>query len=114
GHLVGRDVEVGEEVGAGEVERGREERDTELAGIGLELEVLVAPELERLPVRAVRGAEARLVVVRAIERLTRVEVAVVALLELDGVRAALCRRLEHVLRLLDRALVVVADLRDDV
>ena len=71
-------------------------------------------ELERLAVLAVRAAEAVLVVVRRVVQLPRVEAAVVALLELDGVDAALLRRVDECLGLLDVALVVVADLRDDV
>ena len=44
--------------------------EAELAAVALELDVLVPPELERLTVLAVRGAEAVLVVVRlVVERL---------------------------------------------
>ena len=55
-----------------------------------------------------------LVVVRRVVQRTRVQAAVVALLELDRVGPALLRRMDERLRLLDVALVVVADLRDDV
>ena len=53
--LVRRDVELGETVGALEVERGREKRDPEALGIRLQLLVLRLPELERVAVLAVRG-----------------------------------------------------------
>ena len=63
---------------------------------------------------AVRRAVAVLVVVRRVVVRAREEDAVLALLELDGVHAALLRRVDERLRLLEIALVVVADLRDDV
>ena len=86
----------------------------DLPRIPLQLDVVVATQLERLAMLAVRRAEAELVVVRLIEELARVQRAVRALLQLDGVRAAVLDDCEHRLRLFDRALVVVADLGDDV
>ena len=113
GDLVGRHVELGEQVGARLVERRREEHEAELAGARLQLDVGAAIELERLAVRAVRRAEAVLVVVGAVVERAGVQAPVVALLELDRVHARLLREHEQLLRLLDRALVVVADLGDD-
>src|SRR6266566_3658999 len=63
---------------------------------------------------AVGRAEAVLVLVGLVEGLGGEERAVVALLQLHRVRAAQPRLAEELLRLLDRALVVVADLGDDV
>src|SRR6266545_90507 len=63
---------------------------------------------------AVRTPEAELVVVRLLVELARIERAVGALLQLDRVRAALLRRVDQPSRPLDVALMVVADLRDDV
>ena len=63
---------------------------------------------------AVRRAERVLVVVGRLVLLARVETAVVPLLELDRVDAALLRGVDQRLRLLDVALMVVADLGDDV
>ena len=63
---------------------------------------------------AVRRAVALLVVVRRVVVLAGEERAVVALLELDRVDAALARGVDERLRLLEVALVVVPDLRDDV
>ena len=111
--LVGRNVELGEQVGARLVERRREEHEAELAGARLQLDIGAAIELERLAVGAVRRAEAVLVVVGAVVERTGVQPPVVPLLELDGVHARLLREHEQLLRLLDRALVVVADLGDD-
>ena len=82
--------------------------------LGLQLLVLGLAELERLAMLAVGGAEAVLVVVRLVEHLAGVQGAVVALLQLDGVDAALGRRLEQLLGRLHAALVVVADFRDHV
>ena len=112
--LVRRHVELGEEVGALEVEGGGEERDSELLRERLQLLVLGPLELERLAVLAVGGAVAVLVLVRLRVGLAGVETAVVALLQLDRVRARLLRRLEQLLRLLDRALVVMAHLGDHI
>ena len=95
------------------VERRREEHEAELAGARLQLDKGAAIELERLAVGTVRRAEAVLVVVGAVVERTRVQPPVVPLLELDGVHARLLREHEQLLRLLDRALVVVADLGDD-
>ena len=80
----------------------------------LQLPVLADVELERFAVLSVRDAERVLVVVRRLVRRARVERAVVPLLELDGVHTTLRRGEEELLRLLHRALVVVADLGDDV
>ncbi len=79
-----------------------------------ELEPFGGGELERLTVLTVRPAEGVLVVVGRVVERARVELRVVALLQLDRVRAALPRGTHERLRLLDVALVVVADLRDDV
>ena len=62
----------------------------------------------------VRTAEGVLVVVGRVVERACVELRVVALLQLDRVRATLPRGTHERLRLLDLALVVVADLRDDV
>src|SRR5439155_17985183 len=114
GDLEGGSADLGEEVRARLVERGAEERHVELARDSVEVEPLLARELERLAVLAVGRAEGVLVVVRQVEERARVQPAVVALLQLDRVRAALLRRTEQLLRLLVRALVVVPDLGDDV
>ncbi len=71
-------------------------------------------ELERFAVLSVRDAERVLVLVRRLVRRARVERAVVPLLELDGVHTTLRGGEEELLRLFHRALVVVADLGDDV
>src|SRR5690349_19856741 len=63
---------------------------------------------------AVGPSEAELVVVRLLEELARVESAVRALLQLDGIDAALLGGRHELLRLLETALMVFADLRDDV
>ena len=112
--LVGGHVELGEEIGASLVEGGGEEGQAELPRAGLQLPVLADVELERFPVLPVCGSERVLVVVRSVIRRPRVQQAVVALLELHGVHAALGCGHEQLLRLLDRALVVMADLGDDV
>ncbi len=109
-----RQAELGKEVRARLVEDRTEEGHALLARELAELEPLRGRELERLTVLAVRAPERVLVVVRRVEEVTRVEAAVVALLELDGIRAALLRRTNERLRLLDITLVVVPDLRDDV
>ena len=112
--LVRGHVEVGEEVGARLVEGRREQRHTGVAGRPLELDVCVTVELERLAVLAVGRAEGVLVVVRRLVRRPRVERAVVPLLELHRIDTALFRREDELAGLLHRALVVVADLGDDV
>ena len=112
--LVRRDVELPQEIGARQVERGREEVDAELARVRLQLAVLLEAELEELAMLAVGRAEAVLVVVRLVVRRARVEAAVVALLQLDRMRARELRLAEQLARLLEAALVVVADLGDDV
>src|SRR6266545_2702363 len=63
---------------------------------------------------AVRPAEAELVVVGLVEELAREERPIRPLLQLDGIDAALLGRLDQLLGLVQLALVVVADLRDDV
>ena len=83
-------------------------------GVRLQLLVLVEAELQKLAVLAVGGAEAVLVVVRLVVRGARVEAAVVALLQLHRVRAGQLGLAEQLARLVEAALVVVADLRDDV
>src|SRR5690606_32780964 len=114
GDLVGRNAERLEEVGAGEVEGGGEEVDAELRGIRLQLAVLVQSELEELAVFAVCGAEAVLVVVRLLVGGARIEAAVVALLQLYRVRPRQLGLAKELTRLVQAALVVVADFRDDV
>ena len=64
GELEGIDVQLGQEVGARLVERGRDERDAFLPRVAAELEPFAPPELERLAVLAVGRSEAVLVVVR--------------------------------------------------
>ena len=114
GDLEGGRPELGEEVRARLVEHGREERDAFLAAELAELEPVAGRELERVAVLAVRRAEAVLVVVRRVVERARVERLVVALLELDRVRAAAFRGPDQLLGVLDVALVVVPDLGDDV
>ena len=114
GDLERGQVELREQVGARLVERRREQRQAELLRAGEQLGVSAPVELERLAVLTVRGAEAVLVVVRRLVLAAGEERAVVPLLELDRVDAAIARGDEQLLRGLDRALVVVADLGDDV
>src|SRR5262249_6690497 len=114
GELECRDVQLGEQVGALEVERRREQRHPALTCVPHQLPVLVGAELERLTMLAVRVPEAQLVVVRLLVELAGIERPVRALLQLDGVDAALFRGVDEALRLLDVALVVVADFGDDV
>src|SRR5262249_55755762 len=85
------------------------ERDAKVVRTALQLGPFVAPELERLAVRPVGGAEAVLVVVRRVVERPREEHAVLTLLELYGVDAAMLRRVDQLTRLLDRAPVFVAD-----
>ncbi len=96
------------------VEGGGEQRHAGFASCPLELDVGVAVELERLAVLAVGRAERVLVVVRGVVGRPRVERTVVALLELHGIHTALLGGDDELARLLHRALVVVADLGDDV
>ncbi len=114
GELEGVDVELRQKVGARLVERGGNERDSFLARVARKLEPVALVELERLAVLPVGRAEAVLVVVGRVVELAREEAPVVALLELDRVDAALLRGVDQRLGLLDLALVVVPDLRDDV
>ena len=114
GDLEGRHAELGEEVGARQVEGRAEEGDAELAGLVHQLEPVLVLELERLAMLAVRAAEAVLVVVRLVVHRPRVQRPVVALLELHRVDAALLGHAQELDRLHQRSLVVVADLRDDV
>ena len=112
--LEGGQAELGEEVGARLVEHRGEQRDALLATELAQLEPRGSRELERFTMLAVRRSEAVLVVVRRVVELSRVEAPVVALLELDRVDAALLRRVDERLRLLEIALVVVPDLGDHV
>ena len=64
--------------------------------------------------RAVGGRVGVLAVVRAVVHLLGEQGAVVALLQLDRVGAGRLGGLEQLLALFDAALVVVADLRDDI
>jgi hypothetical protein len=105
---------IGLPISAREVEHGREERDAELGGVLLQRDVLLAAELERLAMGAVGRPEAVLVVVRPVEEVARVQRPVVALLELHRVRAGAMRLVEQLQRLVERSLVVVADLGDHV
>ena len=111
--LVRRQIELLEEVGARLVERRREEHESQFPRARLELGVRSLVELERLAMRPVGRAEAVLVVVGALEELPREEAAIVALLQLHRVDARLLREREQLLSLLQAALVVVTDLRDD-
>jgi len=114
GDLEGGHVQLGQEIGAGRVEGGGKEGDAQLGRVALQLDVLVAAELERLPMKPVGGAEAVLVVVGRLVHLPRVQTPVVALLQLDRVRAALPGGADQFHRLLQRPLVVVPDLGDDI
>ena len=69
-HLEGRHIHLGEEVRALEVEGRGEIATPSSPGEGLELAVLVQPELQGLPVLAVGGAEAVPVVVGLVVRLS--------------------------------------------
>jgi hypothetical protein len=86
----------------------------EVLGVLLQLEVLVAAELQRLAVLAVGVAEGVLAVVDLVVGGPGEQRPVVALLQLDRVGARLGGSGEHPLALGEVALVVVADLRDDV
>ena len=114
GDLERRRVETGHEVGARLVEDRGEERDALFAAELPELEPVAGRQLERLAVLPVGRAEAVLVVVRRVVLLAGEERAVVALLELHGVDAALLRRADQRLCLIEIALVVVPDLCDDI
>src|SRR4029077_3196744 len=91
-----------------------EERDPFLTGVLTQLEPCRRRKLERLAMLTIGGAEGVLVVVRRVVERARVQAPVVALLELDRIDAALTRCADQRLGLLDVALMVVADLRDDV
>src|SRR5262249_55073196 len=112
--LEGVDAELRQEIGARLVERSRDEGGAFLVRVPAELEPVALRELESLTMLAVRRAEAVLVVVRRLVERTGEETTVVALLELDRIDAALARRVDERLRLLEVALVVVPDLGDDV
>ena len=114
GELEGVDVELRQEVRARLVECSGNERDPFLARVAREFEPVALVELERLAVFPVRRTEAVLVVVGRLVERAREEAAVVAFLELDRVDAALLRRVDQRSCLLDLALVVVPDLRDDI
>jgi hypothetical protein len=104
----------GEEVGARLVEHRAEERHAFLPRELAQLEPFGGGELERLAMLAVRAPERVLVVVRRVVERACVQAAVVPLLELHRIGAALPRRAHQRLRLLEVALVVVADLGDDI
>ena len=114
GELERVDVELGEQVRARLVEGGGDERDALLLRVARQLEPVALRQLEELAVLAVGRAVALLVVVRRVVVVAREERAVVALLELHRIHAALPRRVDQRLRLLELALVVVPDLGDDV
>ena len=119
-HQIGRcdlergQVELGEEVRTRLVEDGAEEHDSFLARELAKLEPGCGVQLQGLAVLSVRRAEGVLVVVGRVVQGTRVERAVVALLQLDRVDPALLRSVDQRLRLVDVSLVVVTDLGDDV
>src|SRR5204863_1286924 len=69
---------------------------------------------EKLAVLAVGGAEAVLVVVGLVVGGAGIEAAVVALLQLDRMRAGQLGLAEHLARLLDAALVIVSNLGDHI
>src|SRR5207302_2415014 len=96
-----RYAELREQVRALEVERGRKERDAGFTCVTQQFTIVVRIELERLAVLTVRGAETELVLVRLVKELARVERAVRALLQLDRIHAALLRRVDQPLRLLE-------------
>jgi hypothetical protein len=112
--LVGRHVEGGEEVGTRDVEGRREEVHAELARVFLQRLVLVEAELQEFAVLAVGRAEAVLVVVRPVVRRGCIKPPVVALLQLDCVRAGELRLAEQLSRLVEAALMVVSDFRNDI
>ena len=89
GELERGNVELGEQVGALEVEHSGEQRHAELACISQQLAILVRVQLQRFTVLAVRPTEAQLVLVRTIVELAGVERPVRPLLQLDGVHAPL-------------------------
>ena len=114
GDLVGGHVELGEEIGASLVEGGGEEGQAELRRAGLQLSVLADVELERLPVLPVRGSERVLVVVRRVvaarvysERLSR-------FWSFTAFTPHWCAARNSCCACSTDALVVVADLGDDV
>src|SRR5690349_5022295 len=102
-----RHVELGEEVGAGNVECGRKEGEAEFACIPLKRDVFVAAELEKLAMLAVGAPKAVLVIVGALVHLGRVQRPVIALLQLDSLDTAFACAAEQLSRLLEIALVVV-------
>ena len=114
GDLVGRDTELLEEVSARDVERGREEVDLELIGVRLQLLVLLGAELEEFPVLAIGGTETILVVVRLVERRSRIQPAVIAFLQFDRMGAGQFGLAKQLTRLSEAALVIVPDLRDHI
>jgi Dolichyl-phosphate-mannose-protein mannosyltransferase len=112
--LVGWHVKLGEELRARDVEGGREERDAELPGDRLQLDEGVTVELKGFAVLAVRRTEAVFVVVGHVELRPRVERPVITLLQLYGIRTALCCGPDERLRRREVTLVVVADLGDHI
>src|SRR5262245_14150799 len=113
-NLVRRNIEFVQEIGAGQVECGGEEIHAELRRQRLQLTVLLEPELQELAVLAIGRTEAVLVVVGFVVRGTGVKTLVVALLQLDRVRAGQFRFAEQFAGLIEAALVVVSDFRDDI
>ena len=114
GELEGRRVQLGQEIGALEVERCGEEGDLQSRGLGQQFLVRGLVELKCLAVFAVRGTEAVFVVVGRVEHLAREQRSIVAFLQFDRRCAALGRRAEDVLGRLQTALVVMSDLGNDV
>ena len=110
GDLVGRHVELLQELHARQIERGGEHRDPELRGVCHQLGVFEGVELQRLAMLAVGPAEAVLAVVGLVEERPRIQRAVVALLQLDRIGSRLGRGPEHRLAGLHGPLV--ADLGD--
>lgn len=112
--LVGGHVDRGEQIRRRRIEGGREEQDANLPGIGGQRAILLAVELQRLAMFAVGRRIGVLAVVRAVVQFLIEQRPVIALLQLHRVGTGLLGGLEHGHALLQVALVIVADLGDDV
>src|SRR5262245_15396874 len=108
--LVRGNIELPQEIGAGNVEGRREELDAELACVRLKRAVFADTELEELAMLSIRRSEAVFVVVRFVVRRTRVQTLIVALLQLDGIGTGELGLAKQLASLVDAALVVVPDL----
>ncbi|GBE42176.1 hypothetical protein BMS3Bbin10_00233 [bacterium BMS3Bbin10] len=112
--LVGGCVQLGEKIGARDIECRRKESDADFAGITDQFLVFRQAKLDLFAVLAIGVRIAVAMDVGAVIHLLREQRAVVALLELDRVGSAFQGDIEHLLALFEVALMVMTDLGDNV